>query len=46
MVASGKVDLSALITHRFSLDEAAEAFAMARSGEGIKVIINVTPREE
>ena len=37
MIASGGLDLSGIITHRFSLEEVDEAFEMAESGKAIKV---------
>jgi len=41
MVASGKVDVKPLITHRFQLEQTLEAFETARTGAGgaIKVMI-------
>jgi len=41
MVASGKVDVKPLITHRFKLEETLDAFETARTGAGgaIKVVI-------
>lgn len=39
MVASGKVDVKPLITHRFSLEETLDAFNTTLRGEGIKVMI-------
>ena len=41
MVASGKVDVRPLITHRFSLEQTLEAFETAKTGAGgaIKVVI-------
>lgn len=39
LVESGKVDVGSLITHTFSLDQAAEAFAVAARRDGLKVII-------
>jgi len=39
LVAHGKVDVSSLVTHRFPLDQALEAFAVADRREGLKVII-------
>jgi len=41
MVASGKVDVKPLITHRFSLEQTLDAFETARTGAGgaIKVMI-------
>lgn len=39
LVESGKVDVRSLVTHTFSLDQAAEAFATAARREGLKVII-------
>jgi L-iditol 2-dehydrogenase len=41
LVESGKVDVRSLITHSFSLEHAAEAFAVAARREGIKVIITL-----
>nr|XP_045621116.1 sorbitol dehydrogenase-like isoform X1 [Procambarus clarkii] len=42
MVASGKINVKPLITHRFTLEEAKKAFETARTGEGgaIKVMIS------
>jgi L-iditol 2-dehydrogenase len=36
----GKIDVKRLITHRFPLERALEAFEVAKSGQGIKVIID------
>ncbi|MDF2733621.1 MAG: alcohol dehydrogenase [Chloroflexota bacterium] len=37
---AGQVDLSALITHRFPLGDASDAFAMLASRHGRKVVVN------
>jgi L-iditol 2-dehydrogenase len=39
LLESGKVDAHSLVTHTFSLDRAADAFALAARREGMKVII-------
>jgi L-iditol 2-dehydrogenase len=39
LVASGQVDVRSLVTHRYALDRAAEAFEVAARREGLKVII-------
>ena len=39
MVASGKVDVKPLITHRFKLEETVKAFEAAREGGAVKVMI-------
>jgi L-iditol 2-dehydrogenase len=39
LVESGKVDVRSLVTHSFSIDQAAEAFTLAARRDGLKVII-------
>lgn len=39
LIASGRIDVKPLITHRYSLQEAVNAFKMAESGQAIKVMI-------
>ncbi len=39
LVESGKVNVRSLVTHTFSLEQAAEAFAVAARREGLKVVI-------
>jgi L-iditol 2-dehydrogenase len=41
LVSSGKVDVRSLVTHRFPIENAAEAFKVAQRREGIKVIIEL-----
>jgi L-iditol 2-dehydrogenase len=39
LVEAGKVDVRSLVTHTFTLDQAADAFAVAARRDGLKVII-------
>jgi L-iditol 2-dehydrogenase len=39
LVSKGLVDVSSLVTHRFPLEQALEAFSVAERREGLKVII-------
>jgi L-iditol 2-dehydrogenase len=43
LVASGKINVKPLVTHRFQLDQVTEAFETARLGKGgaIKVTIEM-----
>jgi L-iditol 2-dehydrogenase len=41
LVSKGLVDVRSLVTHRFSLEDAPEAFTIARRREGLKIIIEV-----
>ena len=41
LVSRGLVDVRSLVTHRFSIEDAAEAFEVAQRREGLKVIIEV-----
>jgi L-iditol 2-dehydrogenase len=43
LVQNGRIDVRSLVTHRFPLPRAREAFAAAARREGIKVIIEVKP---
>jgi L-iditol 2-dehydrogenase len=40
-VSKGLVDVRSLVTHRFSLEHAAEAFEIAKRREGLKIIIEM-----
>ncbi|GAA3452028.1 zinc-dependent alcohol dehydrogenase [Dactylosporangium matsuzakiense] len=39
LVTGGRVDVRALVTHRYALTDAAEAFAVANARKGLKVVI-------
>ena len=39
LAGSGSIDLAGLISHRYRLDQAAEAFEMLDSRRGLKVIV-------
>lgn len=41
LVSQGLVDVRSLVTHRYPLEQAAEAFAVAERREGLKVVIRV-----
>jgi L-iditol 2-dehydrogenase len=40
LVQTGQVDIRSIVSHRFSLENALEAFEVAQRREGLKVIIN------
>jgi L-iditol 2-dehydrogenase len=40
MVEAGQVDVRSVVSHRFPLEQAAEAFELAKKREGLKIIIN------
>jgi len=41
LVSKGLVDVRSIVTHRFPLEQAAEAFRVAERREGLKIIIDV-----
>lgn len=41
LVEDGKVDVRSIVTHRFSLEQIDQAFAVARRREGLKVLVQV-----
>lgn len=46
LIASRKVDVKPLITHRFPLEQAPEAFECAKKGAGIKILINCEAQQQ
>ncbi|XP_074599019.1 sorbitol dehydrogenase-like [Brevipalpus obovatus] len=40
LIASGRIDVKPIITHRFKLEQTIDAFEMAKGGEAIKVVID------
>ncbi|CAK8680365.1 unnamed protein product [Clavelina lepadiformis] len=46
MLASGQINVKPLVTHRFPLEKAEEAFHVAKAGEGIKVMIKCDPNDQ
>merc|ERR1712021_97590 len=45
MISSGQIDVKPLVTHRFPLERAAEAFEITRRGEAVKVMIKCSPED-
>ena len=41
LVASGRIDLKPLVSHRYTFDQAPQAFELAERREGFKVVIDV-----
>jgi L-iditol 2-dehydrogenase len=41
LVSSGLVDVRSVVTHRFPLEQAIEAFRVAERREGLKILIEV-----
>jgi len=41
LVSKGLVDVRSIVTHRFPLEQSAEAFRVAQRREGLKVIIEL-----
>ena len=41
LVSKGLVDVRSLVTHRFPLSEAREAFRVAERREGLKIIVEI-----
>jgi len=39
LIATGRIDVKPLITHRYTINESVQAFEMAESGQAIKVMI-------
>ncbi|XP_049908086.1 sorbitol dehydrogenase [Epinephelus moara] len=46
MLASGKVNVKPLVTHRFPLEQAAQAFETTRQGIGIKVMLKCDKNDQ
>lgn len=46
LLQEGKIDLKKLVTHRYPLEKTLEAFEMAKSGQGIKVVIDCKSAHE
>jgi len=40
LLENGLIDVKPMITHRFKLEDTLAAFEMAKSGKGIKVMID------
>ncbi|CAF99680.1 unnamed protein product, partial [Tetraodon nigroviridis] len=46
MLASGKVDVKPLVTHRFPLEQVVQAFETTRQGIGIKVMLKCDQKDQ
>lgn len=46
MLASKAVNVKPLVTHRFPLEKALEAFETARKGTGLKVMLKCDPNDQ
>lgn len=46
MLASGKVNVKPLVTHRFPLEQAVKAFETTRQGIGVKVMLKCDQEDQ
>lgn len=46
LLASKRIDVRPLVTHRFPLERALEAFETTRRGEGVKVMLKCDPTDQ
>lgn len=46
MLASGKVNVKPLVTHRFPLEQAVKAFETTRQGVGVKVMLKCDQEDQ
>lgn len=46
MLAAGKVNVKPLVTHRFPLEQAVQAFETTRQGLGIKVMLKCDQNDQ
>ena len=46
MLASGKVNVKPLVTHRFPLEQAVHAFETTRQGLGVKVMLKCDKNDQ
>lgn len=46
MLASKSVNIKPLVTHRFPLEKALEAFETSRKGLGLKVMLKCDPNDQ
>lgn len=46
MVSSGKVNVKPLVTHRFPLEQAVQAFETTRQGIGVKVMLKCDQKDQ
>ncbi len=46
LVSSGQIDVKPLVTHRFPLERAVEAFETARTGKGNAIKVMIKCKEE
>lgn len=46
MLASGKVNVKPLVTHRFPLEQVVQAFETTRQGIGIKVMLKCDQKDQ
>ena len=46
MISCGKINVKPLVTHRFTLEETLQAFETAKSGAGVKVMIDCSKQSK
>lgn len=46
LLASKRINVKPLVTHRFPLEKALEAFETTKRGEGVKVMLKCDPNDQ